>query len=199
MGLALVLGAYLAEWLLRGVADTLPWLYSSLGVTLIAVLIFAILFRMSWVAGFHAAEHQVVHTIEQGEELIPANVRAKPRVHPRCGTNLAVALTLLFATWELGQQLSDVLPGIPMMLGLILVYVGYRPLGAIAQLCITTRPPTPGQIENGIRAGQELLRRYQGMVGIEASPLRRVWNTGLLQVSTGLSLTLMLVNLIGPG
>ena len=136
---------------------------------------------------------------QQAGPRLMENVRAKPRVHPRCGTNLAVALTLLFATWELGQQLSDVLPGIPMMLGLILVYVGYRPLGAIAQLCITTRPPTPGQIENGIRAGQELLRRYQGMVGIEASPLRRVWNTGLLQVSTGLSLTLMLVNLIGPG
>jgi uncharacterized protein YqhQ len=60
-----------------------PVLYATF-----SLLLFALLFRLSWVTGYHAAEHQVVHTIEQGDDLRPEVVVAKPRVHPRCGSNL---------------------------------------------------------------------------------------------------------------
>jgi uncharacterized protein YqhQ len=36
----------------------------------------------------------VVHAIERGEPLLAESVRAMPRVHPRCGTNIVAAAFL---------------------------------------------------------------------------------------------------------
>ena len=57
-------------------------------------LIFLLGMRLLPLSGIHAAEHKVVHAIERGEELVPATVRRMPRVHPRCGTNLAVGASI---------------------------------------------------------------------------------------------------------
>src|SRR5262249_42286314 len=61
----------------------------------VTFLAFLIIFRLLPLSGIHAAEHKVVHAIERGEELTRENVRRMPRVHPRCGTNLVVGLSLL--------------------------------------------------------------------------------------------------------
>src|SRR5947207_7296260 len=91
-------------WLLR-----IPWLGpllermdGNLLQTIAVGLLFAFSFRLTRVSRFHAAEHQVVHAIEAGDDLSPAAVQSKPRVHPRCGTNLVVALLLISGLWNWG-------------------------------------------------------------------------------------------------
>jgi len=55
-------------------------------------LLYLFLLRLTPLAGFHAAEHQVVHSIERGEPLVMRNVMRQPREHPRCGTNLVALI-----------------------------------------------------------------------------------------------------------
>ena len=59
---------------------------------ILTALVFAVLLHLSPLAGYHAAEHQVVHAIERGESLSIKNVSRMSRVHPRCGTNLATGV-----------------------------------------------------------------------------------------------------------
>jgi hypothetical protein len=149
-----------------------PVLYATL-----SLLLFAALFRFSWVTGFHAAEHQVVHTIEQGDDLRPEVVAAKPRVHPRCGTNLMAAfgIFLILDRWA----------GALAFVGAIL---GWRFFGSLLQQYITTRPASNGELASGIHAGQQLLQRYNDGIGRHGSGWRRLWNMGLLQVFLGFAL-----------
>jgi uncharacterized protein YqhQ len=68
----------------------LPTLLAT-GLRLSVSLVFLSLIRISRIAGFHAAEHQTVHAIENGEPLVPEIVSRMPRPHPRCGTNILAA------------------------------------------------------------------------------------------------------------
>src|SRR5438445_2762136 len=142
-----------------------------------SVLLFAALFRLSWVTGYHAAEHQVVHTIEQGDDLRPEVVKEKPRVHPRCGTNLMAAfgIFLLLDRWA----------GSVAFVGAIL---SWRFFGPLLQQYVTTRRASGREIDSGIHAGRQLLERYQTDIGRYASGWRRLWNMGLLQVAIGFAL-----------
>ena len=51
--------------------------------------------RLLPIAGYHAAEHQSVHAMEQGEPLIPQVVKRMPRVHPRCGTSFLLVVMIV--------------------------------------------------------------------------------------------------------
>jgi CBS domain-containing protein len=149
------------------------------------LVLFGLFFRLSWITGYHAAEHQVVHTIEAGDELRPEIVRKKPRVHPRCGTNLVVAVGLMelfwaHREWKMGGA----------FLPMLLTFFFWRKVGAWVQQHVTTRPATLKQLQSGIRAGQEVMERYQERGLTSLSPLRRIWNMGLLQVLAGTTLTL---------
>lgn len=143
----------------------------------LSLLLFAVLFRLSWVTGYHAAEHQVVHTIEQGDDLRPEVVKEKPRVHPRCGTNLMAAFGIFI--------ILDHWYGALAFVGAILCW---RFFGSLLQQYVTTRPASGREIESGIRAGRQLLERYQTGIGRHASGWRRLWNMGLLQVAIGFGL-----------
>lgn len=158
----------------------------------LSLLLFAALFRLSWVTGFHAAEHQVVHAIEQGDDLRPDVVREKPRVHPRCGTNLMAAFGIFIILSPWSNALAFV--------GAILCW---RFFGSLLQLYVTTRPASLREIDSGIYAGRELLERYQTGIGRSGSGWRRVWNMGLLQVAIGFGLIwcllLLLQGHIQPG
>jgi CBS domain-containing protein len=144
--------------------------------------IFAVLFRLSWVTGYHAAEHQVVHALEAGDDLKPEVVAAKPRVHPRCGTNLVTASLIMSAFWAYrGDATWETLGPVP---GLLVTVLLWRRLGGMLQQYVTTSPAAPYQIESGIAAGRQLLRRYQQGAG-RGGFARRVWNMGLLQVLAG--------------
>lgn len=164
-----------------------PLLYAAL-----SLVMFAALFRWSWVTGYHAAEHQVVHAIEQGDDLRPEVVRQKPRVHPRCGTNLMAA----FGVFMILERWAG-------SLAFIGALVSWRFFGSLLQLYITTRPARGWELESGLFAGRQLLERYQSGIGVHASGWRRVWNMGLVQVALGFAviwgLLFVMQGLIQPG
>ncbi|MBI1756404.1 MAG: DUF1385 domain-containing protein [Fimbriimonas ginsengisoli] len=150
------------------------------------IVLFFGTFRFSPIAGIHAAEHKVVHAIERGEPLTPETVRRMPRVHPRCGTNLAVGLTLLIglATLKLPPPLKDQ-PELQFIFALIVTAFVWRPLGNLAQALITTKPPKDYQIAMGIRSGKELLERYAHARVAMPTLGQRLFNSGLPFVMLG--------------
>jgi CBS domain-containing protein len=165
--------AALGEWIAR-VPDSQNWLLGGL---------FALFFRLSWITGYHAAEHQVVHAMEAGDDLKPEVVLRKPRVHPRCGTNLVTAVLIMSFFW--GQRWS--LYGYEMLVAMLVTLVFWRRVGGWLQQYVTTRPASPNQIASGIAAGKQLMERYQKGYG-GGGAFRRVWNMGLLQVMAGWAL-----------
>lgn len=189
MGVLFLLAIWLSEALLGsgGWAYRVPalaaWLDRSpaLPRDVSMMVLYALFFRLSWVTGYHAAEHQVVHTLEAGDDLRPDVVRSKSRVHPRCGTNLVVAVMLMTAFWQAPWLERAGGPFLPM----IVTFFLWRRIGGWVQQYVTTRPASPDQIESGIRAGRELLARYQSGAPRPGGVWRRVWNMGLLQVLAG--------------
>lgn len=144
--------------------------------------IFLVSMRLIPLSGTHAAEHMVVHAIERGEELTLEIVRRMPRVHPRCGTNLAVGAALFIGLfnfeWTSEQELR-------LLLAFLATVILYRPLGSLVQFWITTKEPTDKQIASGIRAGRELLERYRLKRGPVPSTWQRIVNSGMVQVAIG--------------
>jgi hypothetical protein len=154
------------------------------------LLLFLLALRFSPLAGFHAAEHQTVHAIEQGEPLDLDTVAAMPREHPRCGTNL---MALLFSA----QLLLPLLAAEPLWLlpALALLWVSWRRVGAKLQRFFTTKPARRYQLLSGLRAGEALMRAYQERPSYRANRWRRFWNTGMLQILAGGGVALGLLQL----
>lgn len=163
-------------------------IYDSVGyIALLAPVITLLLgIRLLPVAGFHAAEHQTVHAIERGEPLDYDTIRHMPRVHPRCGTNLAAAASIFVV-------LITAYPS-PLIVfaAIIVVLLGWRTIGAWLQQHVTTKPPNRAQVESGIRAGRELLANYREEVLGARAPGRRIWNLGFVQIGAGLAATFLL-------
>lgn len=147
----------------------------------LSLFIFMFSIRALPLSGIHAAEHMVVHAIEREEDLTPGVVKRMPRVHPRCGTNIAAAATMFFgilgATW--------IPEGLREFLAIFLTLILWRPLGSLLQYWVTTRPPNAKQIQMGIDAGDTLLENYRRAPYTHASPWQRIWNSGFLQIVTG--------------
>lgn len=154
----------------------------------IATLLLGI--RLLPVAGYHAAEHQTVHAIEQGEPLDYHTVSRMPRVHQRCGTNLAAAAAIFI--FLISQFPSPFIVVVAMMAALL----GWRSIGAFLQRHVTTKPASPRQIESGIRAGDELLRNYREELTGQREPGKRLWNLGFIQMGIGLMIPITIVYLL---
>ncbi|MDI9636662.1 DUF1385 domain-containing protein [Kamptonema cortianum] len=146
------------------------------------LLLFFFLLKLQPLAGYHAAEHMVVHAIEQGEELTMETVKRMPRVHPRCGTNLAVGLMIF-----LGIQSTTLIAEteVRTLLGLLAVLFLYKPVGNFVQAAFTTRRPNEKQILAGIDAGNKLLENYRTARRSQVSIPTRILRSGLLHVMAG--------------
>jgi uncharacterized protein YqhQ len=179
----LVLGAILTIPILLALTSLhAPQWASDLVESILPVAFFLLFMRLAPLSGTHAAEHMVVHAIERGEELNPDVVRRMPRVHPRCGTNLAAAsilfLGILFAPWP-GDPTLQFIPA-----ALVTLY-SWKKLGAFLQFYITTRRPNERQLQSGLKAGNELLDGYARSRTVIPSIPRRIWMSGLVQVMLG--------------
>jgi hypothetical protein len=156
-----------------------------------AALMFTLL-RLSPITSYHAAEHQVVHAIEAGEPLEPEIVAQMPRAHPRCGTNLwAGAMLFLLICSGLGTDTG-------LIVALVVVVAGWRSVGYYLQQYITTKRASPRHIQNGIKAGEELLAKYQREPNKQADGWSRIWNMGLVQVALGFTTVLQLSHWLLP-
>lgn len=154
------------------------------------------LMRLAPLSGTHAAEHQVVHCVERSAPLVPDQVRAMPRVHPRCGTNLFVGFTLFLLTFLAvfsaatagGWPQTDA-ASVSAMLAGPFALVFWRHVGGWFQQWFATRPATDAQIAGAIRAAEEVLARRQQWMERGMSPRfawgRRLWTMGLAQLLLG--------------
>lgn len=140
------------------------------------------LMRLIPLSGTHGAEHQVVHAIERGEPLNPETVRRMPRVHPRCGTNLATGVILYLTIGTLpfvaDNELRLILAG-------LITMIFWRRLGSLIQYYFSTKTPSDKQLAGAIRSGEQLLSRHQERADPPASLFDRIWRSGLLQIMLG--------------
>ncbi|HJP84031.1 MAG TPA: DUF1385 domain-containing protein [Fimbriimonadaceae bacterium] len=147
--------------------------------------LFAVGFRLMPISGIHAAEHMVVHTMERGEPLIPSVVKRMPRVHPRCGTNLAVGASIFMGIAANSMIQPE---SLRLTLALVATLTLWRKVGGWVQYWITTRPPSDRHIEMGIRSAKELLEMQSQARVIQVGFLRRLWNSGIFHVMIGSTL-----------
>jgi len=171
-----------------------PFLAAPRGLTAVSwildgltYLVFFTLIRLVPLSGYHAAEHQVVHTLERGERLVREVVRTMPRPHPRCGTNLAALMIVFFFLAERFNPLLALLVTLPL----------WRFLGRQMQQYFTTKPATDKQLDNGMRVGAEILAQYHRNAGFRAPWWRRFWYTGFVQVLTGMATIWGIGSLLG--
>jgi hypothetical protein len=200
-GLALVAtGSFLFLFFMSGrllsmfLAPYLPeaqWV--SVVLELFPVLALMATFRYLPIAGYHGAEHQVVHALEQGEELVPEVVARMPRVHPRCGTNLAVGATM-FLTIQQAEWIKS--EEIRLLIAMLTTLFFWRPIGSFMQQWVTTRVPKPRELQSGIEAAKELLNNYAVAEHRSASPFKRILNSGMLHVMSGSILAYVVVSLV---
>ena len=156
----------------------------------LGVGVFFLLMRLLPLSGTHGAEHQVVNAIEREESLTADVVRRMPRVHPRCGTNLMVGLSI-FLGISTTPWIAEA--NVRALVGLVAAAVLALPLGALAQRYVTTRPPNERQLAGAIRAGEALLQSNATARRSRSHPLRRIWSMGLLQVMSGAALATALL------
>jgi len=163
--------------------------FGGMALLALQLAIFFILMRLAPLTGTHAAEHMVVHAIEEGEELTLEQVATKPRVHPRCGTNLMALVFIALAGGSLIMSLENYVGPIGSITGLglllIVIYLIWRGVGAGMQRFLTTKPPSRRQIEGAIRAARQLLSRYQQRPSYRPRQFARLWNVGIIQVAAG--------------
>lgn len=182
MFLMFVLASTVAQALMMGVSP--EFLRTSTGQGVLSglgLLLFLVGLRFSPLAGYHAAEHMVVHAIEQGEPLREETVKRMPRVHPRCGTNLAVTVGLFLGIMNAPWLMLEV----RLLIAIIVALFFGRPLGSIVQSVFTTRTPNSVQLQAGIAAGRELLTRYQTGGHVAAGPVQRLVRSGLFHLMFG--------------
>jgi len=185
-------GVHVFDWALApppsGVAH---WV--GLGTHGLVLVLFLVILRSIPLAGIHAAEHKVVHAIERGERLTPEVVERMPRVHPRCGTNIAVgaAIFLALAGIEYGPDWRE----LGLLFALIATLILWRPVGQLVQAIATTKPPTRKQVLQAIDAGEELLERTQRAGNPRAPFLGRLTHSGLPQILLGVITVALLAQL----
>ena len=160
-------------------------------VTPATIIGFLAIIRLSPIAGIHAAEHMVVHAIERGEKLHKSIVRRMPRVHPRCGTNLAVGISVFVGLSNAGW-IKD--PEMNLFFAILMTLIWWKPIGSFVQFFFTTKPPTDAQLEMGLKSGRELLRKYKKKPIFEPSFGRRLANSGMPEIFLGSFLTYFLLS-----
>lgn len=146
------------------------------------VVLFLLGLRALPLAGIHAAEHKVVHAIERYEPLTLQAVKRMPRVHQRCGTNLAAAGSLFIGVAS-SSLFVDLEPRL--LLAGVVTLLFWRPLGTALQLFVTTRPPTDRQVAAAIKVGEGLLRRHRELRNRPPTAVERVWNSGVAHIIMG--------------
>jgi len=187
--LALVVGLINPTWGAMSLSGRISELSDGTGLfnLLITVGQSLLLFgaiRMLPLSGYHAAEHQPVHALERGLPLEIEYVEKMPRAHPRCGTNLAILGSLMLIGF---QHLPGYGPEYILPI-LIFTFFFWRAFGTFVQEYFTTRPATKKQLQSGIDAANELMRKYQAEPFATPSMPLRLLNTGMIPVAGGMLL-----------
>ncbi|MEK4324632.1 DUF1385 domain-containing protein [Paenibacillus sp. FSL R7-0312] len=145
------------------------WILFLLALIITAGMIFLLYEIIFGPAGkFHAAEHMVANAFNRGWKLNVPNVQQQSRVHPHCGTNLAVFIVLvmiliiplkvwfiakIIIAWSIGMEIF--------MVDIKLFNVLLKPfywLGALAQKWLFTSKPQTKHIVVAIACLKHLMK-----------------------------------------
>jgi len=149
-----------------------------IAIFLIYIVVISLLPDLRRVFMYHGAEHKIIHSYEACGRPDTDRARAYPTMHPRCGTGflllvmvLAVFLFAIVGKPSLPWLVLSRLIGIPLIIG-IGYEIGIKWLGRRANKLyarillwpgiqlqrLTTREPTPDQLEVAAVALAEVLR-----------------------------------------
>lgn len=168
------------------------WVLWQIAANLILFAVFLVILRLSPLAGFHAAEHMTVTCIERLGRVDPEQVRWMPRAHPRCGTSLLAGVVPLFL---ISFPMWDVSPGLALLV-FIVGWLGRDFTGYWIQQIFTTKPPSPKQLQAGLRSGQRLLAMAEKEGTPPISPAQWAWRRGLPQMAFGAIAGIYILNWI---
>jgi CBS domain-containing protein len=189
----LLVGVIITAILERSLPSTTPNWVALAVINVAPMALFFLQVRLSPIAAIHGAEHMVVHAIERGEPLRVETVSRMPRVHPRCGTNLAVGAlvftALVQATWPWFQ-------GAGALIALVATLAVWRPLGSLVQKYITTKQPRIKDIENAISAAEELLEKFRSSDRRTPTFGSRLLASGLPMILIGSALVFGIASLL---
>ena len=140
---------------------------------------------------YHGAEHQTIAAYEHGERLEPEAIGRFSTLHVRCGTNfllIVMVLTILvysvFAVQGVVAGIVLRIVAIPVIAGLSyeVLRLGAKHTGSTVMRIlmapglwlqkITTRPPTPDQVEVAVASFREVLRQEGLQAGREPDEAR---------------------------
>ncbi|MES2459230.1 MAG: DUF1385 domain-containing protein [Armatimonadota bacterium] len=183
----------LPAWVTAFIPEVIRIAVGSVVGSILGLFPLLLALRFSPIAGYHAAEHQVVHAIERGEPLLVEAVRAMPRVHPRCGTNFVAAVFLATTVFTAFTALPG---GLNLLAAGLAALLYWRSLGSWLQQHVTTRPATDGQLQSAISAAREVLARHSAAPDAPMRPLARLWRMGLPQILLGFGTVLAFTALL---
>lgn len=166
--------------------------YAAVGLQLLPMLNFLVVLRLSPLSGYHAAEHKVVAAIEAYGQLEYNQVVEMPRAHPRCGT---VLLFGILPTMLIAYPLFFSQPFAAVLIAVIGWSLRFH-VGYFIQQYFTTKPPTPAQLEAGMRAGSKLMGLWLAEPDRRVSIARNIWTRGLPQMLIGVVIGQYLLGLI---
>ncbi len=181
-GAAMFLTFLAATYVVIAAVNVFDLNVSSGWINFASTLLFLVGLKVIPLSGTHGAEHMVVHAIERGEELTPEVVRRMPRVHPRCGTNIAVGAMIFLGVseWEWVKE-----PSLRLLVAIFVTLFLWKPVGSFVQYVFTTKRPTDAQLMSGIRAGRELLDASVRAPRSTSSVLQRIGASGIIHVMVG--------------
>jgi hypothetical protein len=197
-GLEALTGLPLTETLtgLAGTADVPYYALIEVGVNLFVFTSFLLVMHLTPLAGYHGAEHKVVHCLEHFGILETTLARQSPRAHRRCGTNLlsaflpipliAVPLLNLPPQWGVG----------PAVLVVVLGLLFRAPVGTFLQNVFTTKEPTDRELAAALNAGNLLLARWRRDPGRRLPLWRSLWVRGFPQMLLGVFVCMHLLTWI---
>ncbi len=166
--------------------------FSTIGIhndlisSVLKVLIFLTLFKISPLSQIHSAEHKVINAIEKGLPLTFETVKMQSGIHKRCGTNLLVLFlgiafvfyvtnAIIPKIWILRFLISFVL--------LLALFSYWKQIGCKVQRLFTTREPSDTQLKKAIEVGEELLNVYKKEPkDKDINLLSLIYTSGTLQI-----------------
>jgi len=168
-------------------------------IIFVQLTLFILILRLTPLVRYHAAEHQTIHAIEKGLPLTSETVRMQPRPHKRCGTNIMVLLfgiqLVLLVSFEFVKM--PFVQFIILITGFLFVFTNWRNIGMWIQEFFTTRRASLNQIENGIKVGEEILRKHKEDTSPDSPGFfLKLWSMGFIQVLASFLFLLWVFNFV---
>ncbi|OGI03457.1 MAG: hypothetical protein A2Y25_10695 [Candidatus Melainabacteria bacterium GWF2_37_15] len=165
------------------------------------IVLFLLILRFTPLVKMHAAEHQTINAIEKGMPLSLETVKMQPKEHVRCGTNLMVLILgiqiIVIIYGSFLTQFGPLFQFLFLILGFSFIFSYWKRGGMLLQKYFTTVKASDKYIKSGIKAGNEILKKYKEDTDPRSSSIfTKIWNSGLIQIVAGFILVNFIFDII---